>query len=66
MNTYNFDAFGNPIRITATSKLPATVLHSDGVYDSALAAFSSRSAATIRHRAGSPTRTSTSDAVHLR
>src|SRR5208337_1418027 len=35
MKTFNFDAFGNPVQTTATGKLPATVLYSDGVYDPA-------------------------------
>jgi hypothetical protein len=39
MTTYNFDAFGNPVQTTASGKLPATVLYSDGVYDPALAAY---------------------------
>lgn len=39
MTTYNFDAFGNPVRTTASGKLSATVRYGDGVYDPALAAY---------------------------
>jgi len=39
MKTFNYDAFRNPVQTTVTGKLPAAVLHSDGIYDPALAPY---------------------------